>query len=46
MKDINAAPSFSLALDKSTDVSHLSQFSAIARYAASDTLREESLAVL
>uniref|UniRef100_A0A3P8SCE9 HAT C-terminal dimerisation domain-containing protein n=1 Tax=Amphiprion percula TaxID=161767 RepID=A0A3P8SCE9_AMPPE len=46
VKDINAAPYFSLALDESTDVSHLSQFSVIARYAASDTLREESLAVL
>lgn len=39
-------PFFSLALDESTDVSHLSQFSVIARYAAGDTLREESLAVL
>ncbi|XP_029452690.1 general transcription factor II-I repeat domain-containing protein 2A-like [Rhinatrema bivittatum] len=46
VKDINAAPFFSLALDESTDVSHLSQFSVIARYAVSDTLREESLAVL
>lgn len=46
MKDINAAPYFSLALDESTDVSHLSQFSVIARYAAGDTLREESLVVL
>ena len=46
VKDINAAPCFSLALDESTDVSHLSQFSVIARYAAGDTLREESLAVL
>uniref|UniRef100_A0A8C5GFT9 DUF4371 domain-containing protein n=1 Tax=Gouania willdenowi TaxID=441366 RepID=A0A8C5GFT9_GOUWI len=46
VKDINAAPFFSLALDESTDVSHLSQFSVIARYAAGDTLREESLAVL
>uniref|UniRef100_A0A3Q1C722 SPIN-DOC-like zinc-finger domain-containing protein n=1 Tax=Amphiprion ocellaris TaxID=80972 RepID=A0A3Q1C722_AMPOC len=46
VKDINAAPYFSLALDESTDVSHLSQFSVIARYAAGDTLREESLAVL
>uniref|UniRef100_A0A3B5AF36 Uncharacterized protein n=1 Tax=Stegastes partitus TaxID=144197 RepID=A0A3B5AF36_9TELE len=44
--DINAAPFFSLALDESTDVSHLSQFSVIARYAAGDTLRKESLAVL
>uniref|UniRef100_A0A3B3VE12 SPIN-DOC-like zinc-finger domain-containing protein n=1 Tax=Poecilia latipinna TaxID=48699 RepID=A0A3B3VE12_9TELE len=46
VKDINAAPFFSLALDESTDVSHLAQFSVIARYAAGDTLREESLAVL
>ena len=46
VKDINAAPYFSLALDESTDVSHLSQFSVITRYAAGDTLREESLAVL
>uniref|UniRef100_A0A672ZSE0 Uncharacterized protein n=1 Tax=Sphaeramia orbicularis TaxID=375764 RepID=A0A672ZSE0_9TELE len=46
VKDINAAPYFSLALDESTDVSHLSQFSVIARYAAGDVLREESLAVL
>uniref|UniRef100_A0A8P4G8E9 SPIN-DOC-like zinc-finger domain-containing protein n=1 Tax=Dicentrarchus labrax TaxID=13489 RepID=A0A8P4G8E9_DICLA len=46
VKDINAAPFFSLALDESTDVSHLSQFSVIARYAAGDTLREESLAIL
>ncbi|XP_072262903.1 general transcription factor II-I repeat domain-containing protein 2A-like [Pyxicephalus adspersus] len=46
VKDINAAPFFSLALDESTDVSHLSQFSMIAKYAVSDTLREESLAVL
>lgn len=36
---------FPLALDES-DVSHLSQFSVIARYASGDTLREESLAVL
>uniref|UniRef100_A0A673B181 HAT C-terminal dimerisation domain-containing protein n=1 Tax=Sphaeramia orbicularis TaxID=375764 RepID=A0A673B181_9TELE len=46
VKDINAAPYFSLALDESTDISHLSQFSVIARYAAGDTLCEESLAVL
>ncbi|XP_033834271.1 general transcription factor II-I repeat domain-containing protein 2-like [Periophthalmus magnuspinnatus] len=46
VKDIHAAPFFSLALDESTDISHLSQFSVIARYAAGDTLREESLAVL
>uniref|UniRef100_A0A3Q2ZWW5 DUF4371 domain-containing protein n=1 Tax=Kryptolebias marmoratus TaxID=37003 RepID=A0A3Q2ZWW5_KRYMA len=32
VKDINAAPFFSLALDESTDVSQVSQFSAIARY--------------
>ena len=44
--DINAAIYISLALDESTDVSQLSQFSVIARYAASDTLRKESLAVL
>uniref|UniRef100_A0A4W6C6Q1 SPIN-DOC-like zinc-finger domain-containing protein n=1 Tax=Lates calcarifer TaxID=8187 RepID=A0A4W6C6Q1_LATCA len=31
VKDINAAPFFSLALDESTDVSHLSQFGVIAR---------------
>ena len=46
VKDINAAPYFSHALDESTDVSHLSQFIVIARYAVGDTLREESLAVL
>ena len=46
IKDINAGAYFSLALDESTDVSHLSQCSIIARYAAGDTLREESLAVL
>lgn len=46
IKDINAGTYFSLALDESTDVSHLSQFNIIARYAAGDTLREESLAVL
>uniref|UniRef100_A0A3Q2QQW0 HAT C-terminal dimerisation domain-containing protein n=1 Tax=Fundulus heteroclitus TaxID=8078 RepID=A0A3Q2QQW0_FUNHE len=46
VKDINAALFFSLALDESTDASHLSQFSVIARYPAGDTLREESLAVL
>ncbi|KAI4885082.1 hypothetical protein NFI96_006058 [Prochilodus magdalenae] len=46
VKDINAAPFFSLALDESTDVSHLSQFSVIARYVVGDTVREESLAVL
>ena len=46
MKDINATPYFSLTLDESTDVSHLSQVSVIARYAAGDTLREESLVVL
>lgn len=37
---------FPLALDESTDVSHLSQLSVIARYVAGDRLREESLAVL
>lgn len=42
----NTGTYFTLALDESTDVSHLSQFSIIARYAAGDTLREESLAVL
>ncbi|XP_029461803.1 protein FAM200B [Rhinatrema bivittatum] len=46
VKDINAALFFSLALDESTDISHLSQFSVIARYAVGDTLCEESLAVL
>ncbi|KAK7938604.1 hypothetical protein WMY93_001930 [Mugilogobius chulae] len=46
VKDLNTAPYFSLALDESTDVSHVSQFSVIARYAVGDTLREESLAVL
>ena len=46
LKDINAATYFSLALDESTDVSHLSQFSVIARYVAGDTLIEESLAAL
>lgn len=46
VKDINTAPFFSLALDESTDVTHLAQFSVIARYAAGDTLREENLAVL
>lgn len=46
IKDINAGTYFSLALDESTDVSNLSQFSIIARYATGDTLREEILAVL
>ena len=46
VKDINAAPFFSLALDEPTDVSNLSQFSVIARYAVGDTLPKESLAVL
>uniref|UniRef100_A0A3P8XHL5 HAT C-terminal dimerisation domain-containing protein n=1 Tax=Esox lucius TaxID=8010 RepID=A0A3P8XHL5_ESOLU len=46
IKDINAGTYCSPALDESTDVSHLSQCSIIARYAAGDTLREESLAVL
>ncbi|KAK7938605.1 hypothetical protein WMY93_001931 [Mugilogobius chulae] len=31
VKDLNTAPYFSLALDESTDVSHVSQFSVIAR---------------
>lgn len=43
VKDINAASYFSLALNESTDVSHLSQISVIARYAAGNTLREKSL---
>uniref|UniRef100_A0A3P8TT79 HAT C-terminal dimerisation domain-containing protein n=1 Tax=Amphiprion percula TaxID=161767 RepID=A0A3P8TT79_AMPPE len=42
MKDINAAPYFSLSLDESTDVSHLSQFIMIARYAAGDTLPKKN----
>ncbi|XP_077971330.1 SCAN domain-containing protein 3-like [Styela clava] len=46
LKDINKAELFSLAFDESTDVSHLSQFSVIARYVVGDTLREENLAVL
>lgn len=46
VKDIKAAPFFSLTLDESTDVSYLSQFSVIARYGAGDTLHEESLDVL
>ena len=46
VKDINATPFFSLALDESTDVSNLSQFSVVARYVVGDTLHEESLAVL
>nr|XP_039255150.1 protein ZBED8-like [Styela clava] len=46
LKDINTAELFSLAFDESTDVSHLSQFSVIARYVVGDTLREESRAVL
>ena len=46
VKDINAARFFSLALDESTDVNNLSQFSVIARYVVGDTLHEESLAVL
>ncbi|XP_076810296.1 protein FAM200C-like [Clavelina lepadiformis] len=37
---------YSLALDESTDVSHLSQFSVIARYVTGDIVREESLTVL
>lgn len=39
-------PFFSLDLHESTDVSHLSQFSVIARYVVGVTLGEESLAVL
>ena len=46
LKGINAAALFSLALDESTDVSHLSQLSVIARNVVGDTLPEESLAVL
>jgi len=46
MKDINAASYFPLALDESTDVSNLSQFSVIARYVVGDALREESFVVL
>ena len=46
LKDINAAAFFSFALDESTDVSHISQFSVIARYVVRHTLREENLAVL
>ena len=46
LNDINAAAYFSLALNESTDVSNLSQFSVIARYVAGDTLSEESLAAL
>ena len=46
VKDINAAPFFSLALDESTDISNLSQFSVVARYVVGETLHEESLAVL
>ena len=46
LKNINAAALFSLVLDASTDVSHLSQFRVIARYVVGGTLREESLAVL
>lgn len=38
VRDINAAVYFSLTLDESTDVSHVSQFSVIARCVASDTL--------
>ena len=38
LQDTNAAAYFSLALDESTDVSHLSQFSVIARYAVGDTM--------
>ena len=46
LKNINAAALFFLALDEYTDISHLSQFSVIARYVVGDTLSEESLAVL
>ena len=46
MKDINVAAYFFLALEESTDVIYLSQFSVIARYVARDTLGEESLATL
>ncbi|XP_067939665.1 protein FAM200C-like [Watersipora subatra] len=46
VKDINAAQFFSLAVDESTDVSNLSQFSVIARYVVGDTLHEEIFAVL
>ena len=46
LKNINAEASFSLALDESTDLSHLSQFGVISRYVVSDTLREEGLVVL
>lgn len=46
MKNINAPSFFSLTLDGSTDVSHVSLFSAIARYSTGDTLSKESLAVL
>ncbi|XP_067950446.1 general transcription factor II-I repeat domain-containing protein 2-like [Watersipora subatra] len=46
MKDINAAHFFSFAVDESTDVSNLSQFSVIARYVDGDTLHEKSLAAL
>lgn len=46
VKDINAALFFSLTLVELTDVSHLSQFSMIARYGTGDMLHEESLVVL
>ncbi|VDN14549.1 unnamed protein product [Dibothriocephalus latus] len=46
LKAIKASPFFSLALDDSREASHLAQFSVIARYAAVDTLRKVSLAVL
>ena len=46
LKDIRTAALFSLAFDESTDASHISQFSIIARYVVGDTLREESIAVL
>ena len=46
LKDINTATLFSLTFDESTDVSHISQFSILARYVVVDTLRQESIAVL
>ncbi|XP_067943220.1 uncharacterized protein [Watersipora subatra] len=46
MNYINAAKYSSLAFDISTDISHSSQFSIIARYIAGDKLCQKSLAVL
>ena len=46
LKGIIAVAHFFPALDKPTHVSHLSQFSVIARYVAGDALHEESLAAL